>query len=93
MNAGPSRNRTFIQPGERKAMEDDILKNEFTYHATEGNQVERYNMIRQSGLVLATVINNNCLECYETDEAFKKVNEAIFWANAAIARHEKKGQV
>jgi hypothetical protein len=44
--------------------------------------------MRQKGLELAEEITRSCPECREKSLALTKVEEAVMWANAAIARHE-----
>jgi len=67
-------------------MTEDELKIRFTYHTPKGGQPEKYVMLRDHGMNLALDIFQNCPECRETSLAFTKLEEAIMWANAAIAR-------
>ena len=71
-------------------MDTKDLKNRFTYHAPKGNQTTLYQMLRQEGLALAYSIDNACPEGREKALAITKLEEAIFWANAAIARAGNK---
>ena len=64
------------------------LKNVFTYHAPKGGQQGRYEMLRGSALKLATEIAMFTPESREQSLALTKLEEAIFFANAAIARNE-----
>jgi len=64
------------------------LVNRFTYHAPREDQVERYEEIRRMGLTLATVVFGSCPESREKSLALTKIEEAVMWANAAIARNE-----
>ena len=64
------------------------LANTFTYHAPREGQVERYEEIRRMGLTLATVVYSSCPESREKALALTKIEEAVMWANAAIARNE-----
>ena len=66
----------------------DRLDNDFTYHAPGGDQVERYGALRAKGKELALHIVENTPESREQSLALTKVEEAIFFANAAIARNE-----
>jgi hypothetical protein len=61
---------------------------EFTYHAPKGDQVERYAKIREWGHHMASYIQENCPDSREKSLAFTKLEEAVMWANAAIARNE-----
>lgn len=65
------------------------VENDFTYHAPVGDQVERYKLIRDEGKFMAGVLVNACPESRELSLALTKVEEAVMWANAAIARNEK----
>lgn len=70
---------------------NDILKrleNDFTYHAPTGNQVERYSAIRDELLGTARFIVNNTPASREQSLALTSLEQAMFWANAAIARNE-----
>lgn len=63
-------------------------ENNFTYHAPHGDQVHRYERVRSWGKQLAVDIIRNTPPSREQDFALKHIEEAIFWANAAIARNE-----
>ena len=65
----------------------DIEKN-FTYHAPKVGQPERYDIIRNKAKELAYVIANSCIDSREKSLAFTKLEEAVMWANASIARNE-----
>lgn len=60
----------------------------FTYHAPKPGQPERYGQLRASGKALAELALQLCPPSRETSLALTKIEEAIFWANAAIARNE-----
>jgi hypothetical protein len=64
------------------------LANRFSYHAPKESQPERYHDIRAEVHAAATVINNRCPESREKSLAITHLEEAVFWANAAIARNE-----
>jgi hypothetical protein len=64
------------------------LENIFTYHAPKDDQAERYTDIRAEAKALATLIMSLCPRCRERSLALTKLEEAIFWANASIARNE-----
>lgn len=65
----------------------DIEKN-FTYHAPKQGQPERYELIRNKAKELALVIEKSCPDSREKSLAFTKLEEAVMWANASIARNE-----
>lgn len=62
------------------------LYNRFTYHAPKPGQPEQYEMIRSIGLSFATFLNENCPDSRELSLSITKLEEVVFWANAAIAR-------
>ena len=64
------------------------LDNNFTYHAPSIDQQERYTMLRNLAHDLALDIVKNTPISREQSIALTKLEEAIFWANAAIARNE-----
>lgn len=69
-------------------MTQDEIKTRFTYHSPKGGQSARYDHIRNTARGLADVINNACPESCEKDIAMARLEEAVMWANAAIARRE-----
>ena len=66
----------------------DRILNNFTYHAPNDSQIKRYPIIRDAGKDLAMIIVNMAPESRERSLALTKLEEAIMWANAAIARNE-----
>lgn len=58
----------------------------FTYHPPRPEQVEYYDTIRAKGKDLAIAIAVRCPKSRELSLALTKIEEAIMWANAAIAR-------
>lgn len=71
-------------------MSFEELKVRFTYHAPFGDQPQRYEDIRRNAYSLAGLFVSSCPESRELSLALTKLEEAIFWANAAIARNEKQ---
>lgn len=69
-------------------MEEPNLINRFSYHAPKGNQPERYQNIRAMALTYAMYIAAHTPESREQSLAITKLEEVVFWANAAIARNE-----
>jgi hypothetical protein len=83
------------------------LQNRFTYHpptdepillqatddgaTTAHTKPQMYEAIRAQGLTLATLIDWLAPPCRETSLAVTKIEEAVMWANAAIARHRYAG--
>jgi hypothetical protein len=64
------------------------IENNFQYHAPKGDQQERYGTLRLYGKDLANKINELCPDSREKSLAMTKLEEAVMWANAAIARNE-----
>jgi hypothetical protein len=64
------------------------LKNRFTYHAPKGDQQERYVALRDQALELAKSIVRSVPPGRERALALTNLEQAIFWANAGIARGE-----
>lgn len=60
----------------------------FTHHPPKGDQAERYARIRASAKEFANLLLNSLPESREMSIAFSKLEECVFWANAAIARRE-----
>ncbi len=62
--------------------------NDFTYHPPNNSQIERYAVLRESAKQLALLIAKCSKQSREQSLALTKLEEAIMWANAAIARNE-----
>ncbi len=66
----------------------DELAVRFTYHPPHGDQPRRFMLIRDAALQLADLIVSNTPDSREQSLAITKLEEAVMWANAAIARRE-----
>ena len=64
------------------------IENRFTYHAPKENQPERYVKLRDKAKELAYAIQALTPPSREQSLAFTNLEQAVFWANAAIARNE-----
>ena len=73
-----------------KVEDSNRLNNNFTYHAPFGDQSQRYGDIRDAAKAYATSLMQNCPPSRELSLALTKIEEVVFWANAAIARNEKE---
>ena len=62
----------------------------FTYHKPLQNQPERYERLRAAAGNLAGLFVTNAPDSRELAVALTKLEEAVFWVNAAIARNEKE---
>jgi hypothetical protein len=69
-------------------MELSDLARRFTYRAPEGDQAHRYGIIRARSYALASLINEECPDSREKSLAITAIEQAVMWANAAIARNE-----
>lgn len=69
-------------------MTSEELNHRFTYHPPKEDQPQRYEAIRTAALCFANVINSLAPDSREKSSAFTKIDEAVFHANAAIARNE-----
>ena len=68
-------------------MDNNELKNRFTFHpANTENRQYTHGLIRTASLNLALLVNEHTPEGREKSLAITKIEEAMFWANAAIAR-------
>ena len=64
------------------------IEQSFTYHPPKGDQPERYIKIRDTAKEMALLIDCLCPESVEKSIAISKLDEAVMWANASIARNE-----
>lgn len=70
-------------------MDPKELEIRFTYHAPKHEQNVKYGDIRFEAWTFAILLNNLCPESREKSLAITKLEEAVMWANAAIARREQ----
>jgi hypothetical protein len=66
------------------------LANRFSYHPPLPGQPERYEKIRAFAHDTARLISEECPESREKSLALTHLEEAVMWANAAIARHDER---
>lgn len=69
-------------------MDESELIRRFNYHPPKNDQVTRYEAIRDWGKQLAAHIDDKCPDSREKSLAITHLEQAIMWANAAIARNE-----
>ena len=72
-------------PSER--LTEQVVRS-FTYHPPRPDQVPRYGYLRDAAMELACMIGTLTPESREQSLALTKLEEAVMWANAAIARNE-----
>lgn len=71
-------------------MTQEQIKNTFTYHKPFGDQAERYEVIRHKARCFAELLADILPPSAEATLAFRKLQETVFYANAAIAINEKE---
>lgn len=64
------------------------IENNFRYHRPESGQAEKYMLLRSKAKEVAETILKLCPDSREKSLAFARLEEAIMWANASIARNE-----
>lgn len=67
---------------------DAQLTNRFMHHPPKGDQAERYALIRAKILEAAKFVRDNTPLCAEQTRAINALDEAMMFADAAIARNE-----
>ena len=70
------------------SIDTERLEKDFTYHPPKDDQAERYGTIRDLGKHFATAVMGMTPKGREQSLALTKIEEAVFWSNAAIARGE-----
>jgi hypothetical protein len=63
------------------------LVNRFTYHPPQPEQIKIYEAIRRSTLALALEINQFVPDSREKSLALTHLEDVVYCANAAVARH------
>jgi hypothetical protein len=72
-------------------MTNEILKDRFSHHVPKNEKVTKsFEDIRRNMLTTACILGEKCPESRELNIAIKKLEEAMYWANAAIARNQDK---
>jgi hypothetical protein len=64
------------------------IENNFSYHSPKEGQPAKYTALREKAKELAYLINELAPKSREQSLAFTKLEEAVMWANASIARNE-----
>lgn len=64
---------------------EEQLKNWFTYHTPNPEQLPKYLAIREAGMAFAKVIVENSPASADQTAAIRKIREAVMTANQAIA--------
>lgn len=66
---------------------NEQIENNFSYHAPKPGQQEIYQEIRDQAKELAYLIDQKAPGSREKSLAMTNLEQAVFWANAAIARN------
>ena len=69
-------------------MDSRTIENNFTYHEPKEGQPVKYKGIRDMAKDFAHIIESFVPDSREKSLAMTKLEEAVFWANAGIARNE-----
>jgi hypothetical protein len=80
-----------IDPGVVVDLADARIENIFTYHKPFGTQPQRYEDLRATAKFLALAIQRLCPESREKSLALTNLQQAVMWANSAIAINESEG--
>ena len=72
-----------------KLTDSQYIARTFTYHPPTGDQPAAYEMIRDTAKEMAVVILNTCPDSRERSLALTNLEQAVMWANAAVARRYK----
>lgn len=68
-------------------MDKKTIDRNFTYHPPSDEQARNYETLRKSAKSFAMKILKHCPDSREKSVAFTKLEDALMWANASIARH------
>lgn len=71
-----------------KVKKNKVIENNFSYHSPKEGQPEKYTQLRNKAKELAYLIDELCPNSRERALATTKLEEAIMWANASIARQD-----
>lgn len=69
------------------------IENNFSYHPPKEGQPEKYQSIRDKAKEFAYVINDLVPNSTEKSIAMTNLEQAVFWANAGIARSKTEDNV
>ncbi len=67
---------------------EERLIESFKHHDLQHEQIDRCNEIRRTAMSLAEYMHENCPPSRELSLATTKLEEAVMWANKAIACNE-----
>lgn len=64
-----------------------LIENNFKYHTPKEGQPEIYTEIREKAKELAYLVESKVPNSREKSLAMTKLEEAVMWANAGVARN------
>lgn len=64
------------------------IEKAFTYHSPKGNQPVKYVAVRDADKELVLLMAHTCPPSRELSLALTNLEQAVMWANSAIARNE-----
>lgn len=67
---------------------DPVIENNFSYHSPKEGQPAKYEAIRDKAKELAYLLEELTPKSREQSLALTNLEQAVFWANASIARNE-----
>jgi len=70
-----------------KIVVNPVIENRFTYHAPKEGQPQKYEKLRAKAKELAYLILEEVPASAEQAVALERLEDAVFWANAGIARN------
>lgn len=70
----------------------DVIADLFTYHPPTPEQIESYTLIRNAGMLLASIIDEKCPPGPDRTAAIRKVRESVMTANASIATNNAQSR-
>ena len=74
---------------EGRRIPSDRINNDFAYYSPGVDYARRHEEVRVTARQFAHFINRTCPPGRETSLALTKIEEAMFWANAAFAREPR----
>lgn len=70
------------------AYTDETIENNFKYHKPLEKSIGKFKKIRAEGMIFVETVMSLVPECPERTLAFRKIEEAVMWANAGLARNQ-----
>lgn len=63
------------------------IENAFNYKPANATQKAQYESLRENAKRLAVLFRDTCPPSPELDNALRRLEESLFWANAGVARN------